>query len=658
MLAQTLPLTSPTGVILVLFAAILVLPRLAERVRLPGLVGLVIGGTVLGPTGLGVVDRAGAVALLGGAGLLYLMFEAGLEMDRDVLREARRPTVVFGILTFAFPFAVGYVIHRWLDFPVAAALLLASCWSSHTLLAYPLFQRARVVANRAVTVGVGGTIITDTAALLVLVAIARHHQGDLSWGFALTRGPLLVAAAVMILVIWPRVAAWFFASIGQERSARFLFVMVSLFGAAGLAQAVGVEPIIGAFLAGLALNRMVTEGSALANQVSFFGANFLVPIFLISVGMLVDPSLLFAGPDTATRAVGFTVAVVVGKAAAAYVTGRLFHWRRAEIGALFSLSVAQAAATLAAVFVGFEIGLIDETTVNAVIIVIVVTCLVSSMSGRYVASRLPQPPTRLERLGRRVLVPMSVPAADDQVIHFASLMAAADGGTVLPLTILDRGAASGDVRDLREHMVDGVERAVLALGADAQSEVRLDVTPGAGMLHAAVEQDATCIMMGWKGWSTRRESFFGEQVDALVLRSPVPVLVMRAGVGEPRRVVLALDAGDLRLDGRPGLELAHATASRLAAGLRLPIELAAAVTPEDLVGVVDTSGFETVLQGADLASVLGQGTESGDVIVTGLPATRFGLGRDLPRLARSVPARTLVVASPPRTSSGAIRARM
>ncbi len=262
-LGSSVPVTGPSGVFVVLFLAVLVMPRVAEKLRLPGLVGLTVGGVLIGPYGFGILERSGVVELLGGAGLLFLMFEAGLELDRDSLRDERRQTLTFGFLTFSMPFLFGAVIHLWLGYSWLAALLLASCWSSHTLLAYPVFQRARVTGNRAVTVGLGGTVITDTAALLILVVIARLDQGDLDWTYALTTGPALVVAAVAILFALPRVAGWFFASIGQERSARFLFVMVALFASSSLAQAAGVEPIIGAFLAGLALNRQVVHGSAL-----------------------------------------------------------------------------------------------------------------------------------------------------------------------------------------------------------------------------------------------------------------------------------------------------------------------------------------------------------------------------------------------------------
>ncbi|TVR26650.1 MAG: cation:proton antiporter [Ilumatobacter sp.] len=654
MLELDLPLSGAAGVLAVLFLIVLVMPRLAERFRVPGLVGLIAGGIAIGPYGFGVIERDGTVALLGSAGLLFLMFEAGLEMDRATLREERRQTVVFGVLTFAAPFALGLAIHLWLDYSWLAALLLASCWSSHTLLSYPVFQRARVVSNRAVTVGLGGTLITDTAALLVLVVIARIHQGDLTPAFAVTVLPLIAAAGVAITVGLPRFAGWFFASIGQERSARFLFVMVALFGSAGLAQLVGVEPIIGAFLAGLSLNRLVVPGSTLAGQVGFFGSNLLTPVFMISVGMLVDPGLLVSDPETLTRAAGFTVAVVVGKLVAAVLTGRIYGWRRAEIGALFSLSVAQAAATLAAVFVGFEIGLLGDSSVNAVIIVILVTCVLSSLVGNMAASRLPPPPIRVDRLGKRVLVPVHDPDGDDTTIRIAAALTSADAGTVIPLTVLDIRASPTGVSETRQRLVDGAERTVLARGAEARSEVRLDTSTAAGVVHAAIEHDATCVVLGWKGRPTRRESFFGRQVDTLLLRSPVPVLVIRSvPVTNFRRVVLAFDDTDMLPGGRPGAEIAAGIGARLAAGLRLPLVVCRTVDDGPLVDIDGHAVERSFLApDGDLDALLETRTNPGDIIVKGLPTTRASIGAQYARLIRSLDGRTIIAVSPTRTGNG------
>jgi Kef-type K+ transport system membrane component KefB/nucleotide-binding universal stress UspA family protein len=645
----TAPFTQPAFVFVVLFLLVLVMPRLAERVGLPGLVGLIAGGLLVGPNGLGLVEREGPVALLGGAGLLYLMFQVGLELDLDDFRIQRRQAIVFGAATFAFPFVAGAAIHLLIGYGVLAALLLASCWSSHTLVTYPVYQRARVVTNRAVAVGVGGTIITDTAALLVLVLVARAHQGELDAGYALTLGPALAAGGVVILVALPRLARWFFASIGQERSARFLFVLLALFASPALAELVGVEPIIGAFLAGLAMNRSVTEGGQLAAQVHFFGANFLVPLFLISIGMLLDLRVVFSDVVTLQRAVAFTVAVTVGKLLAAVVTGRLYRYSRSEVASLFALSVAQAAATLAAVFVGFEIGLIDESTVNAVIAVILVTCVGASLVANRAAPRLPQPPAKVGKLGRTVLVPVSDPDAYQPVIRLASLIASADSGTVVPLTVLDLEATPDQVRGLRDHLTDKVERLALASGAEATSMVRLDFTPSAGMLHAAVEQQASCIVMGWKGWTTRRESFFGEQIDAMLSASPVPVVACRIGEADRyHRVVLGVDGDDLGPGGVPGLELARAVAVRIAERAKLPLILVSVTDPAALGAVLgDLHPAESFTdQGSALHDLLMDLTVPGDIVVKGLSTVRVGLGAQVPRLARGLRGRTVIATAP------------
>lgn len=651
MSAIDLPLTGAAGVLTALFVVVLVMPRLAERLRLPGLVGLIGGGILIGPHGFGLVERAGAVALLGSAGLLFLMFEAGLELDRDSLRRERRQTAVFGTLTFAAPFALGAVIHLWLDYSLLAALLLASCWSSHTLLSYPIFQRARVARNRAVVVGLGGTLITDTAALLVLVVIARIHQGDLTSGFLITALPTIAAAGVAITVGLPRFARWFFTSVGQERSARFLFVMVALFGSAGLAQIVGVEPIIGAFLAGLSLNRLVVRGSPLANQVEFFGSNLLTPMFMISIGMLIEPALLVSDTETLVRAAGFTVAVVGGKLAAGWITGRIFGWRRAEIGALFSLSVAQAAATLAAVFVGFEIGLVGDSTVNAVIIVILITCVLSSFVGTTVASRLPPTPIEVDRLGRRVLVPLHDPERPDELLAIAAALAGPDAGTVMPLTVLEVRASPERRQQVRGQLTERAERTVLARGAEARSEIRLDTTTANGVVHAAAEHDVTSIVTGWKGSPTRRENFFGRQLDNLLLRSPAPVLVVRLAPEQSwRRVVVAFDDNDTLPGGRPGAALAVAAAARLSGSLKLPLIVFRTYDDGPLVQLdgrtIDGSHTEI---GADLPTMLEEHTRPGDIIVKGLPTIRAGIGSQYARLVRSLDGRTIIAASPTHT---------
>ncbi len=242
-----LPLAGGHYVFLLIFLVLFAVPWIVRATRLPELVILIAGGVLIGPHGLGLIERTGTIEVLGTAGLLYLMFQAGLELDPEDFRLNRRPALLFGALTFAAPMVLGFGIHRSLGFGTLAALLLASCWASHTLLTYPMFQRARLVSNRAVSIGVAGTVITDTAALLLLVALVRVHEGALTVVGLAVQIPVLLGAAGLVMVGLPRLTGWVFATIARDRATRFLFTMVALYGSAALAEIVGVEPIIGAF---------------------------------------------------------------------------------------------------------------------------------------------------------------------------------------------------------------------------------------------------------------------------------------------------------------------------------------------------------------------------------------------------------------------------
>ena len=266
-----LPLTGPAWVFFVLAFVMLTAPLVAERLRLPGVVGLVMAGLVVGPEGLGLLAREGTIAQLGGFGLLYLMFLAGLELDLGAVRRDRRPAIVFGLLTFAIPIASGTGVALLHGFSVAASVLIGSLWASHTLVAYPIVRRAGIVSDKSVVAAIGATVITDSLALIVLAVVARSHEAEGGIRFLATLIPGLVVLAMATLWILPSLARWFFTGLGQDRTLRFLFVLVGFLGAAVLAEVVGIEGIVGAFLAGLALNALVPNGGALMQRVEFVG---------------------------------------------------------------------------------------------------------------------------------------------------------------------------------------------------------------------------------------------------------------------------------------------------------------------------------------------------------------------------------------------------
>lgn len=580
----SLPLTEADWLFAVLLGLILVVPLLSERVRVPGIVGLVLAGALVGPGGLGLVVREGAVGTLGSVGLLYLMFLAGVELDLEEFAAHKRDSVIFGILTFLIPMSLGVGSAMLLGFGVLAAVLIASCWASHTLLTYPVFRRHGTVANRAVATSVGGTILTDTAALVVLVVVASAHVGDLESVFWVSLAAGMAVLAFFTLWVLPRLGRWFFARIAREQGVRFVFVLAALFMSSALAHLGGMEPIIGAFLAGLGLNKLVPNGSRLMERIEFVGANFLIPLFLVAVGLVINFRLL-ADPRTLLMAVVFTTVAIAAKALAAGVSGKLLGYSRTEIGAIFALSNAQAAATLAAIVVGERVGLIDTDVVNAVIMVILVTCLLASWSAGRIAPKLVRPMPR-QALGTSVILPVIRPEAAVALTRLAASFAETDAGVVVPVTVAvgdDGVAAIDDLRRVNEE----VEEMARAHGVEAEGAVRIDRSAAAGVLNIAAERKASLLVMGWHGPDHRAMFAAEATLDPVVAEASAPVLLARLDRRTPERILVFIPHADTTEGGMANLRLVLDTARRLGALHRCPVIAVSSVDDASVLAEVN-----------------------------------------------------------------------
>jgi Kef-type K+ transport system membrane component KefB len=368
-------------------------PVVAERLRLPGLVGIVLGGMLVGPFVLDWVAREGVVEALGSLGLLFLMFLAGLELDLDEFQRNRSPAVTFGALTFTIPFVLGLLLVLPFGYGLATAALYGSLWASHTLVAYPIVQERRLTRQRAVGMASGGTVITDTLALFVLAVVVGSQESDDRPAVILVR--LLLGLAVLVFycaVLLPRVGRWSLAHLGEGPVAVFLFLLVAVTSAALVADRMGLEGIVGAFFAGLSVNRLVASRPEDKERFEFVGAAFLVPFFLLSTGMLLDPAQ-FTEPKVLVLAGASLAIVFVGKAVASIVAGRRSGFDRSEIKLVFGLTVAQAAATLAAVTIGTDVGIFDQNLLSATLVVVLVTVVVSSIVTRIAARSLDPSPS-------------------------------------------------------------------------------------------------------------------------------------------------------------------------------------------------------------------------------------------------------------------------
>lgn len=383
------PLENPILVFSLILMIILLSPILLGRLNIPGIIGLIIAGIMIGPKGFHIIENNSAIELFSTIGLLYIMFIAGLELDLKEFKANRNRSISFGILTFMIPLGIGYPIcHYFLGYDVNASLLTASMFATHTLVAYPIVSKLGISKNQAVAVTVGGTILTDTAVLILLAVIVGNAEGSLNQDFWIKLGVSLTIFSLIMFLIIPRIAKWFFEKLKHEKHSHYIFVLSVVFFAAFLAEVAGVEAIIGAFMAGLALNKLIPHNSSLMNRIEFLGNAFFIPFFLISVGMLVDVRVIFSGTGAWIVAGTLTFVALFGKWLAAWITQLVFKYSGAQRQIIFGLSSASAAATLAIILVGFNKGIIDEKILNGTIILILVTSIVATFATENAAKKI------------------------------------------------------------------------------------------------------------------------------------------------------------------------------------------------------------------------------------------------------------------------------
>jgi len=581
------PLSDPILVFAILTAVMLAAPLLGERLRVPGVVILLAAGAALGPHGGHVLARSSAVTLFGSVGLLYIMFLAGLEIDLDRFMASRRRSIFFGLLTFAIPQAIGTVAARWLlDFSWPAALLLASLFASHTLLAYPIASQLGLTRRESVTITVGATIVTDTLALLVLAVIADSAKGMVMGPrFFLEIGAGGTLLLVLIFRGLPRLAQTFFRRVSENDGAQFIFVLFVICCCAYLSHFARMEPIIGAFLAGAALNRLIPEHSPLMNRVVFVGNTLFIPFFLISVGMLADFGLLVRDPAS-WKVAGLMVGVVIAtKYAAARLTARLFGYCAAEGQVMFGLSVVQAAATLAAVLVGHELKIFDDTVLNGAIAMIVVTCPLGSWFVSHYGRRVDLPPTVATApvtIGRSLLVPVRNPRSASGLLELAFQLHETEGRpcSIHPFVVIDDDADAEAALAKGEELLAHCLSCSAAVDLPIQPGLRLAANIPDALIRAARERHADTLLLGWPQKKTTGTRVFGSVTDQLMRTAPTRLLTCRLAMplGTTRRLFLVVPPF---IDHRVDFEESIAEAKRL--GRRIGANIQLCLTGRDAV---------------------------------------------------------------------------
>lgn len=519
----SLPFKDPVLIFSLVLFIILLAPLLLKKLRIPGIIGLILAGIAIGPNGFNVLLKSSSIELFGTVGLLYIMFLAGLDIDLYDYRKNRNKSIVFGLLTFIIPFGVGIVVsYYFLQYNALSSVLLASMFSTQTLVAYPIVSKLGLTKSESVTIAIGGTIITDTLVMLVLAIVENVFDNNSENWFWLK---LIVSLSVFgIAVLWlvPLVSRWVFKTIAGDGGTQYIYVLAMVFASAFMAKLAGIEPIIGAFLAGLALNRLIPQSSALLNRIHFVGNNIFIPFFLINVGMIVDVSAFFKGNEALIVAITIVVVALITKWLAAFLTQKLYKLSVIEGNLLFGLSTAHAAAILAVALVGFNLGLLNENVLNGTIVLILVSCLISSFVTERAARKLTviesEKSAIMNDITDRILIPVSNTANVEPLIEFIiAIKDPLSTEPVYPLTVVTDDDEAKTTVSRNSKTLEKAFNRISGGETKIQMVTRIDLNIASGIARAIKEKMITKVVMGSPGPSSTANILFGSVLDNLLL---------------------------------------------------------------------------------------------------------------------------------------------
>ncbi len=542
------PFHSSVLIFAVILFIILLAPILLRSLKIPGIIGLILSGLIIGPHGLDWIEKNSAVDLFSTIGLLYIMFLAGLELDLKEFKTNKHKSLVFGIFTFIIPMAIGFpVCHYLIGLNFNASLLVASMFSTHTLVTYPIVSRMGIARHEAVAVTVGGTMLTDTAVLVLFAVIVGSVKGEINLHFWINFGFSVLVFLMIVFLLIPVLTAWFFKKLEGEKRSNFIFVLSMVFFAAFLSEVAGLEPIIGAFSAGIALNKFVPKTSSLMNRLEFVGNAIFIPFFLISVGMLINLKVISNGTAAWVIAGTLTVVALIGKYLAAIMTSFTFKfpasWRRL----IFGMSSSHAAATLAVITVGFQMGIVDENVLNGTIVLILVTCLVASFITENAAKHIliqeheykERPMTSLTE--QKILVPISNPNTMERLIDLAiAIKFPRNRFPIVSLSVVD------DDHTAKSKLIEAkrmLERAIVhAAAIDQKVEMitTIDQKVTAGIKRVAREIFASEIIIGFALKNQFSEMLFGNNVKYIVENTDQAIWVasMHSNLDRYKKIVV------------------------------------------------------------------------------------------------------------------------
>ena len=543
-ISHELPLTDPVLKFLLILVIILSAPLLLNKLKIPHLLGLIIAGAIIGPNGLNLVLRDSSIILSGTAGLLYIIFLAGLEIDMGDFKKNSGRSFVFGMYTFLIPMALGIVAGLYvLHFSMETSILLASMFASHTLIAYPIISKLGITKDKSVTITVGGTMITDMLALLVLTVIVGMATGVIGEHFWTRLSISIVIFVLFVVIAFPIAGRWFFKHV-QDSISQYIFVLVMVFLGAYLAELAGIESIIGSFLAGLSLNRLIPRSSPLMHRVEFIGNSIFIPFFLIGVGMLIDYRAFFTSFDTIKVGIVMIIVATIAKYAAAWLTQKTFRMSVDQRRIIFGLSNAQAAATLAAVMVGYNvilgqtpegepIRLLNESVLNGTILMILVTCTMASFSAQRGAHNLAATASsETDETGdhkERILIPLSNEDTAEELVNLSLATKSKKNTHHLYALNIPDNKVSGDDQQLKKsrRLLENAALTAAATDTHLQELQRYDLNVTNAILSVILEHRITDLVLGLHKEKGIPSSFLGRITEGILDYSDVTTLIYK-----------------------------------------------------------------------------------------------------------------------------------
>lgn len=548
------PVTDPTWIFFLVLIIILFAPMILGRLRIPHIIGMILAGVVVGKYGFNILERDSSFELFGKVGLYYIMFLAGLEMDMDDFKKNRTKGLIFGMFTFLIPMGLGiWSSMSMLDYGFLTSVLLASMYASHTLIAYPIISRYGLSRQRTVSITIGGTAVTVVLALMVLAVIGGMYKGEdvggLFWVLLVAKVVLLFG---LIIFFMPRISRWFFRTY-EDAVMQFIFVLAMVFLGGGLMELVGMEGILGAFLAGLVLNRFVPHVSPLMNRLEFVGNALFIPYFLIGVGMIIDVRCLFTEGEALKVAVVMTVVATFSKWLAAWITQKIYGMKKVEGSLIFGLSNAQAAATLAAVLIGHGIimengeRLLNDDVLNGTVVMILFTCIISSVVTERAARKMVTQENLMEgsegKEQERILIPVANPETIEGLVGMALMMRhPKQKESLVALSVINDNNTSETKELIGKRNLERTAMIAAAADASVKTVLRYDLNIAQGIIHTQKEYAVTDIVIGLHRKTNLMDSFFGTMTENLLKGTNRQIMIAKLlmPVNTLRRIVVAV----------------------------------------------------------------------------------------------------------------------